>query len=480
METLRMPTQVPAPEDEISSARTVRAPASGATALRPRAEPFESMESGACFGYGKLFEGKYRVDRVLGRGGVGVVLAATHTRLDQRVAIKVLLPKALEHKDARRRFEREARAAAKIVNEHVARVYDVGVLEGGTPYIVMEYLDGQDLSAILEERRWLPVGEAVDCILQACEALAEAHTAGIIHRDLKPANIFFARRADGTRVVKILDFGMSKLNEGTLNEEPITDSLLIMGSPGWMSPEQMRSTRDVDARADIWALGAVLYRALTGTVPYQAETIAQLYASLHADKPVPPSKIKPGLPEALDAVILQALAAEPDARYRNVSQLADALADFGPPRSRARAARIARVVGVAVDERGLSAALARRAPPTPSESTVRGLAIGASRRRASRRVIAVAAAVFMLIGLTLALMSSPVVRARRFASPPPRAWLATAYAAASTSTPLVTPAATASTEPQASVQKPPPRSPRMMHAPATVRSASHPEFGDRQ
>src|SRR4051812_29611172 len=206
---------------------------------------------------GDVLAGKYRVDKILGAGGMGVVVAAHHVQLDERVAIKFLLPEALGNAEAVARFAREARAAVKIKSEHVARVIDVGTLETGAPYMVMEYLEGGDLSQVLASRGPLPVEEAVEYVLQACEAIAHAHALGIVHRDLKPANLFLIRRPDGTNAIKVLDFGISKVMPGksASSDNAMTRTRTVMGSPLYMSPEQMASTRDVDGRTDLWALG---------------------------------------------------------------------------------------------------------------------------------------------------------------------------------------------------------------------------------
>src|SRR6188768_2962187 len=201
---------------------------------------------------GHVLAGKYRIERVLGQGGMGVVVAATHLQLGERVALKFLLPQAIHNPEAVERFAREARAAVKIKSEHVARVSDVGLLESGAPYMVMEYLEGYDLSTWLQQRGPLPVEQAVEFILQACEAIAEAHALGIVHRDLKPANLFVIQRADGVLSVKVLDFGISKAT-GLIGSGDMTTTSAVMGSPYYMSPEQMGSTKDTDTRADIWA-----------------------------------------------------------------------------------------------------------------------------------------------------------------------------------------------------------------------------------
>src|SRR3954470_13666053 len=208
---------------------------------------------------GEILAGKYRVERVLGVGGMGVVVAATHLQLDERVAIKFLVPDALSSDEAVARFAREARAAVKIKSEHVARVIDVGTLDNGAPYMVMEYLEGGDLSRVLQAQGPLPVEDAVEYVLQACEAIAHAHVLGIVHRDLKPANLFLTKRNDGSQSVKVLDFGISKVLSGnsgaSSSDAAMTRTRAVMGSPLYMSPEQMTSTRDVDGRTDIWALG---------------------------------------------------------------------------------------------------------------------------------------------------------------------------------------------------------------------------------
>ncbi|HEX4352856.1 MAG TPA: serine/threonine-protein kinase, partial [Polyangiales bacterium] len=236
---------------------------------------------------GDVIAGKYVVERVIGEGGMGVVLAARHLELDQRVAIKFLLPEIAETGMAAERFRREARAAARIRGQHVCRVLDVGTLETGIPFMVMEYLEGRDLASELEDRGRMPVEEAVGYVLQACEALAEAHANGVIHRDLKPANLFLEACADGSRRLKVLDFGVSKsLIEGTAGRQAaLTKTSSLVGSPLYMSPEQLDSARDVDARTDIWALGVVLYELIAGHTPFNGDTIPQLVTAVLHDPP---------------------------------------------------------------------------------------------------------------------------------------------------------------------------------------------------
>ena len=298
---------------------------------------------------GEILAGKYRVDKVLGAGGMGVVVAAHHIQLDERVALKFLLPEVLQVPEAVARFTREARAAVKIKSEHVARVTDVGQLENGSPYMVMEYLDGDDLSAWVAERGALPVEQAVEFVLQACEAIAEAHSLGIVHRDLKPANLFCIRRPDGEFSVKVLDFGISKALAGTSSGPDLgmTKTQAMLGSPLYMSPEQMQSARSVDARTDIWALGVILYQLLAGQVPFNGETLPELVLNVATHPPTPIRDLKPDLPAGLVQVIDRCLEKEREARYANVAELAAALLEFGPKRSRRSVERVSRVLQAA-------------------------------------------------------------------------------------------------------------------------------------
>ena len=293
---------------------------------------------------GQILGGKYRVDRVLGAGGMGMVVAATHLQLDERIAIKFLLPEALRNPEAVARFGREARAAVKIRGEHVARVIDVGTFENGAPYMVMEHLDGQDLSALLHERGALSPSDAVDAVLQACEALAEAHALGIVHRDLKPANLFMTRRPDGTPSVKVLDFGISKV---TLpgSDHSMTKTSAVMGSPLYMSPEQMTASRHVDARTDVWAIGVVLYELLTGRVPFSAETLPEICGLILTATPAAIRNYSPAVPEGLQAVVQRCLEKDRERRFANVSELARALSPFGSRATSRSVERIARILG---------------------------------------------------------------------------------------------------------------------------------------
>jgi eukaryotic-like serine/threonine-protein kinase len=294
---------------------------------------------------GDILAGKYQVERVLGMGGMGVVVSAKHLTLGERVAIKFLLPQALARNDVVRRFLQEGQAAARLRSEHVARVHDVGKLESGAPFLVMEYLDGNDLGAVLRDRGPMPVEEAVDFVLQACEALAEAHSAGIIHRDLKPSNLFLIKRLDGSPSIKLIDFGISKIQlpgaEGAEGE--MTATAVMMGSPLYMAPEQMASARDVDGRSDIWSLGIILHTMLTGSPPFRAPSVMQVYELIVQGAP-PIRKARADVPAGIETAILKCLQKDRRQRYNNVGELADAIAEFGPPQARFAADRIKRII----------------------------------------------------------------------------------------------------------------------------------------
>ncbi|WP_437961686.1 protein kinase [Sorangium sp. So ce119] len=288
---------------------------------------------------GQVIAGKYRVERVIGAGGMGVVVAATHLQLEERVAIKLLLPAAARSRTLSERFVREARAAVKVKSEHVARVTDVGTLESGTPYMVMEYLSGSDLADALRAGGRVPPQAAVEYVLQACEALAEAHAAGIVHRDLKPANLFLTRRADGSPCVKVLDFGISKVAPSG-SDPRITDTTAVMGSPLYMSPEQLKSSRDVDARTDVWSLGVILFELLAGEPPFDGATMPQLCVAIMQGVPRPLAALRVDVPPGLEAVILRCLEKTPERRFRDVGELAAALAPFASGRARLSVERI--------------------------------------------------------------------------------------------------------------------------------------------
>jgi eukaryotic-like serine/threonine-protein kinase len=288
---------------------------------------------------GDVLAGKFRVDKILGVGGMGIVVAAHHLQLDEKVALKFLLPDALKVPEAVGRFDREARAAVKIKSDHVARVTDVGKLENGSPYMVMEYLEGGDLSGMLEKTGRLPIDQAVDFVLQACEAIAEAHSLGIVHRDLKPANLFCIRRPNGQLSIKVLDFGISKMNNAAENVS-MTRTSAVMGSPVYMSPEQMQTTKGVDARTDIWAIGIILHELLAGRVPFDSQTVTELAIRVAMEAPPPVTSFRPEVPAELEQAILKCLEKQRENRFQNVAELAAAIAPFGTRHAKGSLERI--------------------------------------------------------------------------------------------------------------------------------------------
>lgn len=284
---------------------------------------------------GAIVAGKYRVEHRLGRGGMGQVFAAVHLQSGERVAIKLLhqsLNNSAENLD---RFLQEGRAAATIESPHVARVLDAGSLEDGSPYLVLEYLEGRDLAKTIKKSGPFPITQAVDFIVQACHALSEAHSRGIIHRDLKPSNLFLTTRADGSPFIKVLDFGISKfVYEGHSH----TQTSDILGSPPYMSPEQLRSTKHVDHRTDIWSLGTILFELLTGRTPFVADTMADLCMKIVAEPSPPLRSLLPSAPPGLEAILLRCHEKDPAARFSSAQELSAALAPFALAKDRTMSA----------------------------------------------------------------------------------------------------------------------------------------------
>jgi eukaryotic-like serine/threonine-protein kinase len=295
----------------------------------------------------EVIDDRYLVHDVIGEGGMAVVVAATHMQLDMAVALKFLRSELRDEPDLLARFLEEGRASARIKSEHVARVHDVGVCSYG-PYLVMEHLRGRDLATVIHEDGPLPVERAIDYVLQACEAIAEAHALGVIHRDLKPANLFLTTSEGGGECIKVLDFGISKLMGRRSGPSKVraTDPCMLMGTPPYMSPEQASSAGDVDARTDIWALGATLHELLTGEPPFGDGPLHTLWFRAANKRRTPVSTIRSDVPRALEAAIARCLAVDVRERYASVADLARAIAECSRFDTRRSAGRMARISGI--------------------------------------------------------------------------------------------------------------------------------------
>jgi serine/threonine protein kinase len=293
-------------------------------ASRPLLDDDGQPSSGSPLHIGQVVNGKYRIEQQIGRGGMGIVLAATHLQLEHLVAIKVMRRDLGMDEKALDRLMAEARSAARIRSEHVARVLDVGTLDNGSPFIVMEYLEGENLADLLDREGALAVDQAVAFLMQCCVALAEVHVAEMVHRDLKPGNLFIARLPDGSPSVKIVDFGISK-QIGSAKDGAATTSPQVLGSPYYMSPEQMRA-EPVDERSDIWGLGAILFEMLTGRPPFIGDTLPEVYAAVLNEAPPPVESLRAGIAAGLDDVVQRCLEKDPTQRFCDVADLAEALA----------------------------------------------------------------------------------------------------------------------------------------------------------
>lgn len=319
---------------------------------------------------------------------MGVVVAATHLELGQQVAIKVLHEELSTNPTIVARFLREARAVAQLRTEHVCRVFDVARLDSGAPFIVMEMLDGSDLTSVIA-RRPLPVSIAVEYVLQACVALAEAHALGIVHRDLKPANLFVTRRADGGAMIKVLDFGIAKA--ATAAEAKLTHTTSTMGSPHYMSPEQIKSARDVDLRTDLWALGVTLYQLISGRLPFQGTQLAEIAVNITTMAPAP-LEVDP----AVRAIVMRCLEKEPELRFPDVAALAIALLPFGGPSAPRFVREITRGQMPMTATTAPAIGLTAPAPPAPAVSMAPAMPTGS---RATRRWPLLVAAIVVLVGV---------------------------------------------------------------------------------
>jgi serine/threonine-protein kinase len=315
---------------------------------------------------GDLLAQKYRIKRMLGAGGMGAVYMAHDESLGRDVAIKVLLPETSADKDSVVRFLNEARAAARIRNEHVPQVYEINKLENGSAYIVLEFLEGHDLGQVQKGWGTFPVHVAVDFIVQALEGIAAAHAMGIVHRDLKPANLFLTKHPDGSDCIKVLDFGISKtsdLAKSMGSDDGVTKTKALLGSPSYMAPEQFKNARGVDHRADIWSLGVILYKLLTNQKPFQGETPFELFEAVTQHTPQSLRSYRAEIPEGLEQAIFKCFARDPAQRFQNCAELAMALAPFGPPHVQASVDRICRTLQVSPNRTGQFSALSALVAP---------------------------------------------------------------------------------------------------------------------
>jgi serine/threonine protein kinase len=318
---------------------------------------------------GEIIAGKFQIERVIGEGGMGYVVAARHLQLGQTVALKFMRSDVLND-EYKSRFLREARNTVRLKSKHVSRVLDVGSLEGGAPYIVMEYLEGTDLSELLQKRGPFPVHEACDYIIQACEAIAEAHAHGIVHRDLKPANLFLTRGSGGEPVVKVLDFGVSKVLELGLDDTSasrhhdsvVTKATDLLGSPSYMAPEQVVSARDADSRSDVWSLGVILFRLISGKAPFTGNSLGDLIQNIMHGAMPNLRDYRPDIPEGLEHVLFRCMDRE-RTRRPDVVELARMLAPYAGPNAAPSLERIA-ILGPAL----ITAAPA----PNPSAPSLTG------------------------------------------------------------------------------------------------------------
>ncbi len=438
---------------------------------------------------GMVLAGKYRLEKMVAEGGMGLVYLATHLQLEQSVALKFMRTDPDAQPDAVARFLREARAAARIQSEYIARVFDVCTLDDGSPYIVMEYLEGHDLESLLPRTRTLPVEHIVDLVIQACFGLAEAHAKGVIHRDLKPANLFLTPLSDGSVRLKLLDFGISKMVAAAGAEDAsVTHHQLVMGSPLYMSPEQLRSSTNVDPRADIWSIGVILYEMLCGAPPFDGESLPEVCARIMTD---PPRAITLDNPE-LASVIMRCLEKDANARYADAGALATALAPFGTAESRTLAGRIVRLVHASdrpIPERRPGASDAPVAMPVsgPDETGASFGTFHTSRLPKNSPLKAIVAGAAVLVGLAIGLAAtryhhvgtapaaSPALVSMPLAVRPPLPDPVSLPPDTPAPTPApVAPAPHASTPPSASVAIPAPRPHSNWRPPPTRAPASTP------
>ncbi|HVH47660.1 MAG TPA: protein kinase [Labilithrix sp.] len=415
---------------------------------------------------GDVVADKYRIDGVLGVGGMGFVLSAKHVDLEQWFALKFLNEQFLREKALIERFTQEAKAACRIRSEHVARVYDVGVHQGA-PFLVMEHLNGRDLATVVAESGALRIHDAVEYTMQACEALADAHRQGIVHRDIKPENLFLVEH-EGLPSIKVLDFGISKTVLTGADQASRLTGELTLGTPCYMSPEQIRSTATADARSDLWSLGVVLYELLSGKEAFRAASVTGVCAAVLEEDPEPLWRLRPEIPRELAEVVAKCLAKDPAERYANVAELAVALLPFAPARALVSAERSSSLMRTARDVGGRERHISSVRPskqasrsrsgevePAPASDAPFSRSIeaeGVVEPRSVRRAPAlVALAIAAVLGV-LGVLAYPATRTVVQANAPPAAEHLEAVAAPSASTPVAVRAAPAAA---LSVDEPP-------------------------
>ncbi|MFO8071882.1 MAG: serine/threonine-protein kinase [Polyangia bacterium] len=277
---------------------------------------------------GKTLEGRYAVERLLGEGGMGAVYQGLHVMVGRKVAIKFLHSELTGSEEVVKRFYREARAAAAIGHRNIVEVLDVGLSELGEPYLVMEFLEGESLGDMLERVGPIDLGAACGVLDPALRALSAAHAKGIVHRDLKPDNIFLGHGQDGEVEVKLIDFGISKFADAG-GESQLTQTGSLLGTPAYMSPEQARGDRELDARADIYSMGVILYQALTGRMPFEGEHYNALLISVLTEEPLDPAEAHAGFPEQARELVMSALAKDPAQRPQSAAEMLERLKELG-------------------------------------------------------------------------------------------------------------------------------------------------------
>ncbi|WP_044986130.1 serine/threonine-protein kinase [Sorangium cellulosum] len=325
---------------------------------------------------GSVIAGRYRLERMLARGGMGAIWVARHVQLDAAVAIKLMAPEYAASSTARARFEREARAAAQLKIPNVVHVHDYGI-EGETPFLVMELLDGEDLETRLAREGRLSLSATLSVVAQVCKALRRAHEMGIIHRDLKPANLFLARQ-DDEEIVKVLDFGIAKA-QGALLAGKETKTGTLVGSPYYMSPEQVRRSKTLDWRSDLWSVGVIAYRCVTGRLPFPGEEIGEVFVAICTEDVPLASSLAPELGPEVDRFFSRAFMREPERRFQSASELAEALsaaaaapgAETGAPRPPAPVGASPGAIGASAGAMGAPPGLLRSEPNADSDGAFR-------------------------------------------------------------------------------------------------------------